>query len=202
MTAREFLARLFRVPPRAWHWLRHRGRLRRARAESWARLRRGTPRKLLIVCYGNIYRSPFIAESLRARFAPGSPIEIRSGGFHPATGRPSPDEFIRLARGYGVELGRHRSTVVNRELLEWADRIVLMDRRNWDAVAAFGRAHTGKVLWLGAFTPHGPVEIPDPYGRPEAEVRAIAQRMAAAAEVLTSALNGECTNPVSSPGRP
>src|SRR5688572_26698811 len=118
----------------------------RARAHSRARLAAHPPRRILMLCYGNIYRSAFAATSLSARLqASGDACEVRCAGFHPVEGRLSPEAFVALAREYGVELEAHRSRVVSADDVRWADTIVIMDRFNWGRLAAYGKEAQEKI---------------------------------------------------------
>lgn len=146
------------------------------------------PRRVLVVCYGNIYRSPFVSEALRSGALPHG-LVVRSAGFHPKPNRPTPVAFVAIAAEHGVALDAHRSRVIDRELVEWAEVIVIMDRHNWDALRAFGAAAAAKAVWLGAFLDAGGVEITDPYGTDAAAMRAIAARLHVASAGLRSALN-------------
>jgi protein-tyrosine phosphatase len=152
--------------------------------------------RVLVLCYGNIYRSPFVEAVLKARLqAVSSPTELRSAGFHPRTGRATPGDFAVLSRSYQLDLTRHRSALVDSTMLDWADLVVVMDRHNWEALAGFGPQAQAKAVWLGAFLEDGPVEIADPYGRSAAEAGAIAQRLYAAACVLAERLRARCLGP-------
>lgn len=142
-----------------------------ARARTAERLR-DPMRRVLVVCYGNIYRSPFVAMRLQA-LVPD--LAIRSAGFHPREGRESPAGHVAMARGYDVDLASHRSRLVTGGDLEWADAIVLMDRNNWSCLRQAG-ADPRKMVWLGTLGP-GPVEIPDPYGKPVGDAEEIVRRM-------------------------
>lgn len=155
-----------------------------ARRRSRDNLRRARPRRLLIVCYGNIYRSAFVAAYLKRRLGGGA--EIRSCGFHPVVGRSSPASFVEMAARYDVSLESHRSSVIARDDVDWADVVVLMDRHNWWSLKQLGADET-KLVWLGAFT-DGDVEIRDPYGLDDREAASILKRMVGASEALGDAI--------------
>lgn len=159
-----------------WAALNAKSRTRRA-------LEAVTPRRILVVCYGNICRSPYAASLLSAR-VPKS-LQVRSAGFHLTEGRPCPAYWIESADAAGVRLSTHRSTAVTLDDLHWADLIVLMDRHNWHSLIRFG-AELRKLVWLGAM--NGPAEIADPYGREAAEVERIRRRLHACTEALAAAL--------------
>ena len=146
-------------------------------AATNARLAGGEIRRVLVVCYGNIYRSAFVAEHLRKTL--GERIEVRGGGFHPKVGRPSPSEHVRMCAERGVDLGAHRSRCIDAADLEWADTVVLMDRHNWLALANLDAAPE-KLVWAGVLAGR-PAEIVDPYGRTEADARHIVDRLERAA---------------------
>jgi protein-tyrosine-phosphatase len=116
-------------------------------------------RRVLVICYGNIYRSAFLAAYLSQQ-AQGQ-IEVRSSGFHKKTGRPSPDRHIAMSSEVGVDLSQHRSSRVTSEDIEWADIVVAMDRHNWHALWLMDTP-SHKIIWAGALT-KGSVEIGDPY---------------------------------------
>lgn len=176
------------VPRAIARRLRHYWALWRARRHSLQLIQKG-PRRLLVLCYGNIYRSPFVATRLQTLLgsSPGL-FEIRSAGFHHVPDRPSPPDFVELARDYSVELGAHRSRLVEQADVEWADAIVVMDRYNWDRLGGYGARARCKALWLGVFATDGPLEIVDPYNQPVVTVRRVVEQMRGAADALAERL--------------
>lgn len=150
--------------------------LRSARNHTRERMNTLRPKRLLVMCYGNIYRSPLVEAYLRRRLAGLPDLELRSAGFHPKGGRTSQKEFIDyVCQRAGLDLSSHRSRVVTASDLAWADGVLIMDRHNWHALAASRDVHDvlAKVLWLGAFGKGDSVEIRDPYGLPRDEMIAI-----------------------------
>jgi len=89
-----------------------------------------------------------------------------------------------LAKEYDVDLTTHRSTVVSNEMLEWADIIIIMDRKNWEQLKVFDDYYREKIYWIAAGEASGSVEIQDPYGKGKEEVREIANSLASASEKL------------------
>jgi protein-tyrosine phosphatase len=180
--------RIIGLPGAVWHRLLHQWALFRARRLSLARTAIRRPQRLLVMCYGNIYRSPFVAAWLGTRLAGQPGFEIRSAGFHHVPARPSPREYVRLASDYRIDLEPHRSRLVEPADLEWAEAIVIMDRYNWERLRPSGAEVQGKIIWLGAFTAAGPVEIEDPYALPLPRVQAIVEQMRVAADGLVHQL--------------
>ncbi len=161
--------------------------LREARDVTRRRLEAGPLRRVLVVCYGNIYRSPYVGEYLRQRA--GKTLEVRTAGFHSKTGRESPAEHVAMCERRGVSLAAHRSSRVDADMLDWADTIVFMDRKNWIALDEAGADHD-RFVWLGALD-GGPLEIPDPYGLPPEDAERIVARLTAAAnQLLDRAMRG------------
>jgi protein-tyrosine-phosphatase len=159
--------------------------LRDARASSVRALAAhgGSSARVLVVCHGNIYRSPLVAVRLR-ELLPGR--VINSAGFHPKGDRPSPPEHLEMSARLGVDLSQHRSRVVSDEDFAAADLIVLMDRRNWVSLQRANADET-KYVWLGAMGPN-PMEIPDPYGLDAAAAEVIVNRLLLCTEELAKRL--------------
>jgi protein-tyrosine phosphatase len=175
------MPRFFRALSRRWRAFIA---LRRARATSRARLSAGPIQRVLVVCYGNIYRSPLLAEYLRKSLA-GTAV-VRSVGFHQRAGRPSPERHVQMCAGLGVHLEAHRSAVIEHADLAWADTIILMDWHNWDALHAMG-ADPQKLVWAGCLHERGPA-IPDPYGHGEEAARRVVTTLLESGEQLTAAI--------------
>lgn len=81
---------------------------------------------LLYVCYGNICRSPFAEKFTKQMVGPEH--TIKSAGFHEREGRKSPITAKKVASEFGVSLWHHKSKVINQELVDWADKIIVMDQ--------------------------------------------------------------------------
>lgn len=86
----------------------------------------GRAAHVLFVCTANRVRSPFAAALATRRCAElGLPIEFRSAGFLDS-GRAAVHEMVQAARHHDLDLGAHRSTQLDSELLEWGDVVVTM----------------------------------------------------------------------------
>lgn len=132
--------------------------------------------RILVLCYGNIYRSALVGRYLTDQLT-GSAIEVRSAGFYPKADRSSPESYVSLLQEYQVDLSAHRSQRVCKEDSDWADTILIMDCHNQDALVKLDKKALDKVVWLGALTSDANIEIIDPYGREEPLVRQIIQRL-------------------------
>jgi protein-tyrosine-phosphatase len=131
-------------------------RSKRAAIAAWQRPL-GSVRRVLVLCNGNLCRSPYAGVALGHRLhdVELGAIEVRSGGFFGPIGRPAPPHVVAVAARRGVELARHRSRVVDDAELAWADLVVIMDRRQELIIAALHDDAAERVRWLGGLAPRG-----------------------------------------------
>ena len=138
---------------------------RHARAEARVRSLPAV-RDLLVVCHGNICRSPFAAALLEARLR-STGITVHSAGFL-GQGRPAPPHAVTAARARGVDLEAHRSRLVVPSLLRAADLIIVMEEAHRATLQYDFGVPDERILFLGDFDP-GPPDlrgITDPWDRP------------------------------------
>ena len=170
-------------PGAAQLWVRARGAAGRAvraakhRADRFAhpfRRRRALtqlaalrPARILVICYGNICRSPYAAEMLKKTLGPDAGVDVVSAGLY-GPDRPSPDRAIEAAAQLGVDLLPHRSQLVSAELLERSDLVLVMDASHYRALRSDFGVPASNIFFLGDFDPDvdGTREVPDPYGKP------------------------------------
>lgn len=120
-------------------------------------------KKLLMVCLGNICRSP-LAEGIVRQLAAEAGLnwEIASAGtgdWH--VGQPSDRRSIAVAKSYGYDISRQRARHFNAAMFEEFDHILVMDRNNLRDVlkqAANDRQREKVRLFL---TDEG--DVTDPY---------------------------------------
>ncbi|MDP2310529.1 MAG: low molecular weight phosphatase family protein [Pseudomonadota bacterium] len=121
------------------------------------------PHHLLFVCTANIARSP-MADGLARRYAEerGWRVEVQSAGTHAIPGEPAAPNSVKAVRELGFDLSAHRSQPMTQALVDWADRILVMEMRHAQDVRERFPSADEKVQLLGTFS--GLVEISDPYG--------------------------------------
>lgn len=123
-------------------------------------------RRILIVCTGNICRSPMSEAILRHRFRQaGLGIEVQSAGVGALVGEPAAAPVLVRMKARGLDLEEHRARQLEPELARWADLILVMENRQREAVADIEPTARGKIYLYGQWI--GPKEIPDPYKQPE-----------------------------------
>lgn len=149
----------------------------RAAAANWRRMREAWRerrlQRVLVLCYGNICRSPVVEALLKSAT---NDIEVISAGFHAQPQRASPSVWSAVVEHVaGVKLDGHRSRVVDEALIAWADLIIVMDSANWRMLERTHPAAISKAVLLGvAAQDSHHVEIADPYTLDETGMRPIA----------------------------
>ncbi|VWD42118.1 protein-tyrosine-phosphatase [Burkholderia lata] len=118
---------------------------------------------LLVVCVGNVCRSP-MAQALLAARLPG--VDVQSAGIGALDGQPADPHAICLMHERGLDLATHRARQVSSRHVTRADLILTMDleQKRW-----LERRHPflcGRVFRLGG-AGHG-FDVPDPYLGPRA----------------------------------
>jgi protein-tyrosine phosphatase len=95
-------------------------------------------RNVLVVCAGNICRSPTAEAVLRVLGAsdPVVDLDVRSRGTHDwNVGRHAHPTMTRIAAQRGYDLSRHIATQITADDLEWADDVLVMDDENYQQLA-------------------------------------------------------------------
>ena len=166
--------------------------LRRDAFHEWRRRLAGEPalpagpiRTVLVICHGNICRSPF-AEKRLAHYSPD--LEVKSAGLLTKAGSPAAPGAIRTARRFGVDLGDHAARSLEPELLRWADLIVGMQGRHATQLTRSWGIARGKIRLLGDFLPTPPHAISDPWGEGDDVFAAAFDRIEDAVRRLAAAL--------------
>lgn len=107
------------------------------------------PRRIVVVCYGNICRSPFLEAAL-ARSLPD--ISIQSAGLMGPT-RPVPDDGIEAARTCGLDLTPHRSRLLNATILKDVHLVIAMDAAQARHVSVVYGYPSSRIVLAGDLDP-------------------------------------------------
>lgn len=130
---------------------------------------------VLVVCVGNICRSP-LAEHLLRQGLPD--LSIRSAGVDAVIGADMDAMARDVARARGHQLAPHTARQLKPQLCQEADLILVMETCHREAVGLIHPPARGKTLLLGqGLTPD---QIPDPYRKPEAVHQAAQAQIEAA----------------------
>lgn len=123
--------------------------------------------RVLVVCVGNICRSP-LGEAMLKQVFPNK--DIRSAGIASErsglVGKPADQTMCEVAGQHSLDLASHHSQQLTEVLCREADLILVMEKGHIDAVASISPSSLGKVMLYGQWLNK---EIPDPYKQsPEA----------------------------------
>jgi protein-tyrosine phosphatase len=120
---------------------------------------------ILIVCQGNIIRSPFAARLMTRALSGRVPVTVWSAGLEAHDGRP-PDPTARLiAFRLGVDLGDHETARITPGLVASAGVIFVMELAHLVAMRRRFPQARARTFLITALCPDGPLEIADPAGR-------------------------------------
>lgn len=128
-------------------------------------LLRAPVRRVLIVCKGNICRSPLAESYMKMRLTEQNrSVEVSSAGLETSPGKAAHPLARLVAQRDGVSLNGHTTTPLKRELVAKADIVLVMEARHLEALARTYPEAAGKVVSLGRFNGNGRTEIFDPFG--------------------------------------
>ena len=145
----------------------------------------GPIQRVVVICHGNICRSPFAAELL-VRRVPG--LEVRSAGLEATEGKPAEPGARRTARGRGIDLEAHKAHRLGDPDVEWAELILGMQGRHRATVARRWPCAAARTRLLGDFLPAGPYAIEDPWGESDAVFEATFDQIEHAVDALRTRL--------------
>ncbi|MBB3229744.1 low molecular weight protein-tyrosine-phosphatase [Halomonas stenophila] len=118
-------------------------------------------RRILVVCVGNVCRSP-VAEARLRRALPDR--DISSAGLGALVDRGVEPTAREFAEADGLDVSEHQARQLTPDMLQEADLVLVMTEGQRRAVAELAPAALGKTMLLGRWLDDGQGrEIPDPY---------------------------------------
>ena len=121
-------------------------------------------RKILVVCTGNICRSPLGEVLLQQRLRSRRGVEVRSAGTGAMVGWPADPLSIEVARAHGLDLSAHRAQQADPLLLSSSDLILTLDQSHSAWLHRRVPELRGRVHKLLKWQENR--DIADPYGEP------------------------------------
>jgi len=116
--------------------------------------------KVLMVCLGNICRSPMAEFMLRdAAAQAGLAIEVESAGVSAEVGRPATFEARAVLAEIGVSGEGHVARVLTEQMLRDADLVLVATESLMRRVMQFDNADADKTKLM-----LGDADLPDPWG--------------------------------------
>ncbi|HDZ58039.1 MAG TPA: low molecular weight phosphotyrosine protein phosphatase [Pseudomonas xinjiangensis] len=117
-------------------------------------------KSILIVCVGNICRSP-TAEAILKNKLEGMNIDISSAGLGALVGKPVDPTAVKVMAEAGLSLPEHKARQITPEMIREADLILAMENRHLQSIHSLAPEARGKTFLFGRWL--NGCEAPDPY---------------------------------------
>ena len=146
---------------------------------------------VIMVCTGNICRSPMAAGLLAHRLPEHlkSRIDVSSAGTNALQGYPAQDHAIEAMADIGIDISGHRARQLTHELAHNADWILTMEMAHLRFVKNWSHIPSGNLRLLLEFAPDSQVrQVADPYGGPLAAYQTCLETLKPAVEGVIEAL--------------
>lgn len=141
--------------------------------------------KILMVCLGNICRSPLAEGILRAKLNNGYFIDSAGiGDWH--VGQPPDKRSVSIARKYGIDISSQTARQFRSKDFDDFDLILVMDESNYDEIISLANSEEQKAK-VRLILEHSDSEnknVPDPYFGGEDEFESVYQLLDEATNVL------------------
>ena len=123
--------------------------------------------KILVVCLGNICRSPAAEGFIAAHFKKKSvSVEIASAGIEAVVGSPAAENAQKVMQEiYNIDISAHRAQQLTEQMMRDYSLILVMDDAQALRLKKIAPFASGKTHKMGKWRN---VNIADPYRQPEA----------------------------------
>ncbi len=118
--------------------------------------------KILVVCVGNICRSPF-GERLLQKKLPNKSIASAGLGTEKSglAGKPADSMALEVSSDLGTDLEGHKAQQLTSALCAQYDLILVMEKGHIEVLTTIAPEARGKTMLFGEWI--GKKDIPDPY---------------------------------------
>ena len=163
--------------------------IRRNPAALTAALR--SARRILMVCHGNIIRSPFAARLVAHALGADARVAVASGGLEAVSGSPPHETALDTATALDIDLADHVAAPVTAGLVTASDVIFVMDIPQLVSMRQRFPEARVKTFLLTCLAPDAAMEVVDPVYCDESAFRAcydhISRAVRPIVRVLTAA---------------
>lgn len=118
---------------------------------------------ILVVCVGNICRSPMAEAMLQQALGDKTGITVTSAGLGALAGHAAAEHSVSLMKERGIDITGHRARQLTPDMISAADLILVMEKGHRRALDSLEPAARGKVHRLCEWRD---TDIPDPYREP------------------------------------
>jgi protein-tyrosine phosphatase len=149
------------------------------------------PVKIVMVCLGNICRSPLAEGILQSKLPTSNFIVDSAGTGNWHIGKKPDDRSVAVAKKNGLDISHQRGQQFTAAFFDQVDYIFVMDQTNYENVIALAQSteHKDKVkLILNELFPGENVDVPDPYYGLANGFEQVYQMLDQACEVLAKRL--------------
>jgi tRNA threonylcarbamoyl adenosine modification protein (Sua5/YciO/YrdC/YwlC family) len=145
---------------------------------------------VLFVCSGNTCRSPMAAGIFKTMVNPKY-SEVRSAGTIAMGGLQAAHYARQVVKDYGGSIDRHRTNSLDRELVDWADLILVMEYKHYETILEINPDAVVKTFLLREYKRKTKyTEVPDPVGRDLTAYQQAAKKMCPTLKRLASDIEG------------
>ena len=128
--------------------------------------------RILVVCYGNICRSPAAEYMLKAALEDKCTVD--SAGVGALVDQGVEPTVAGLLEQRGIDASAHSAKQVTRTMLSQFDLVLVMEQAHIESITRIAPEARGKTKLLGSWI--GNKEIPDPYKKSH-EIYVLADNM-------------------------
>ena len=144
--------------------------------------------RILILCQGNIIRSPFAASLVANALGENCQVAVRSAGVAATPGRPPHPVALELATLRSVDLRSHAASAVSAETVAGSDAIFAMDVPQLVWMRRHFPEARSKTFLLTSLAPETELEVRDPYSGDRTQFQECFEHISRAVEPLVSEL--------------
>ena len=138
---------------------------------------------IVVVCQGNICRSPLAEQLLHARLPSRA---LSSAGLGALVGQDTDPTVREVAAARGIALAPHSARQLDGAICAGADLLLVMTEQQRVQIQQQWPQASGKVMLLGQWTDKQ--DIPDPYRRDRETHEAVFERIERACEAWAARL--------------
>jgi protein-tyrosine phosphatase len=120
-------------------------------------------RRFMLVCTGNVCRSPMAERSMQQRLKGSANFTVASSGIGALVDQPADKNAVAVMRERGLGLEGHRGRQLDLEFARGFDLLLVMEDSQQRWIEQRMPVLRGRVKRLGHWLD---LEVPDPYGLP------------------------------------